>query len=154
MPSASAPTSGLSIGKLGKRTGCKVQTVRYYEQIGLMPKPRRTEGKQRLYREDHLKRLAFIRHNRELGFPLQSIRDLLKLSDDPNRSCEQADRIATVQLKEVEVRIERLAMLKTELEPMLQQCGHGRIAECRVIEVLADHSKCVSHSQSGAAKSI
>jgi len=110
-----------------------------------MPEPRRTAGNQRLYSEDHLKRLAFIRHSRELGFLLQSIRDLLKLSDDPSRSCERKDRIATVQLKEVAVRIERLAMLKTELEPMLQQCGHGRIAERRVIEVLADHSKCVSH---------
>jgi DNA-binding transcriptional MerR regulator len=146
MTGASGRSGGLSIGELAKRTGCKVQTIRYYEQIGLMPQPDRTSGNQRLYGEKYASRLAFIRHSRELGFPLEAIRELLELSDDPDRSCEQADRIARAQLKEVEVRMARLTMLKAELERMLCECGHGRIADCRVSEVLADHAKCMSHA--------
>ncbi len=128
---------GLSIGNLAERTGCKVQTIRYYEQIGLMPRPGRTSGNQRFYDEMHADRLAFIRHSRELGFPLDAIRELLELSDDPNRSCEQADRIARAHLREVETRIASLTVLRAELQRMVQQCGRGRIADCRVIDVLA-----------------
>src|SRR5262249_24447022 len=84
-----------TIGQLAAQTGCKVQTVRYYEHIGLMPEPVRTEGNQRRYGSRHLKRLAFIRHSRQLGFPLPAIRELLSLVDDPGRSCAGADQIAT-----------------------------------------------------------
>jgi len=76
----------LSIGDLGQQTGCKVQTIRYYEQIGLMPAPSRTSGNQRRYNPGHAERLAFIRHSRELGFSLDAIRELLDISDDPERS--------------------------------------------------------------------
>lgn len=157
MTGAIERTNGLSIGDLAKRTGCKVQTIRYYEQIGLMPQPGRTSGNQRFYGERHGDRLAFIRHSRELGFPLGAIRELLELSDDPNRSCEQADRIARIHLREVEIRIASLTVLKTELERMVRQCRRGRIADCRVIEVLADHAKCVSddhHVRTTAAASL
>jgi len=157
MSGTPARSGSLSIGDLAGRTGCKVQTIRYYEQIGLMPPPGRTSGNQRFYGEPHADRLAFIRHSRELGFPLDAIRELLALSDNPNRSCEQADRIARAHLREVEARIASLAVLKTELERMVRQCKRGRIAECRVIEVLADHAKCVTddhHVRSTAAASL
>lgn len=131
-----------SIGDLAQRAKCKVQTVRYYEQIGLLPMPARTTGNQRVYSDAHADRLAFIRHSRELGFPLDSIRTLLALSDDPNRSCEQADRIARTHLQDVDARIESLAVLKSELERMIRQCRRGKIATCRIIEVLADHARC------------
>jgi len=144
MRDAADQAGGLSIGELARRTRCKVQTIRYYEQIGLMPQPGRTVGNQRCYGEAHADRLAFIRHSRELGFPLDAIRELLRLSDDPNRSCEQADRIARAHLREVESRIASLSVLKTELERMVRQCRPGRIADCRVIQVLADHAKCMS----------
>lgn len=133
-----------SIGELGRQTGTKVQTIRYYEQIGLLPTPARTAGNQRRYTRAHADRLAFIRHSRELGFSLDAIRTLLDLSDDPNRSCEQADRITRHHLQEVNARIESLAVLKAELERMIRQCQHGSIADCRVIEVLADHANCVT----------
>jgi DNA-binding transcriptional MerR regulator len=143
----------LTIGQLAKGSRCKVQTIRYYEQIGLMPAPVRTEGNQRRFGRRHLERLAFIRHSRELGFSPEAIRELLGLSDDPNRSCEQADRIARVHLREVENRIVSLIALKNELKRMLRQCKHGRIADCRVIKVLADHANCLSdlHHASPAA---
>lgn len=132
-----------TIGRLARESGCKVQTIRYYEQIGLMPWPERSAGNQRLYGPAHADRLAFIRHSRELGFPLDAVRQLLGLADDPRRSCEAADRIAREQLANVEHRMARLATLKAELERMIEQCRGGRIAECRVIEVLADHAKCL-----------
>lgn len=134
----------LTIGQLAARTGCKVQTIRYYEQIGLMPEAARTNGNQRRYGRWHLERLAFIRHSRELGFPLDAIRELLSLADDPKRSCDAADRIARRQLEQVKSRLLRLEALKAELERMIVQCRGGRIANCRVIEALADHSQCLA----------
>ncbi len=133
-----------TIGRLARETGSKVQTIRYYEQIGLLPVPPRSAGNQRLYDATYVDRLGFIRHCRELGFSLAAIRDLLGLVDNPNQPCEAADRIARLHLAEVDTRIARLNALKAELERMVEQCSGGRIAECRVIEVLADHSKCLA----------
>jgi len=134
----------LTIGRVAKATGCKVQTIRYYEEIGILPPPDRSEGNQRVYEPDHIGRLLFIRHARELGFPLAAIRALLSLGDDPDQSCKAADGIAREQLAEVEQRISRLQSLKTELERMIVQCKGGRISDCRVIEVLGDHDQCAS----------
>lgn len=140
----------LSIGTLAKRTGTKVQTVRYYEQIGLLPEPGRTEGGQRRYRDSDLDRLAFIRHARQLGFTLDAIRELLDLSDNPGRSCADVDRIAHRQLKEVEVRIARLEALRKELKRMLEECSRDTVADCRVLEVLRDHAACLTDHGQGA----
>jgi DNA-binding transcriptional MerR regulator len=129
---------------MSRETGCKVQTIRYYEQIGLLPEPERSSGNQRLYSNRDRDRLAFIRHARELGFPLDAIRELLKLADHPSQPCEAADAIAAAQLEAVEMRIARLQSLKQELERMLAHRHGGKIADCRVIEVLADHSKCLA----------
>ncbi|MGR3825329.1 MAG: MerR family transcriptional regulator [Salipiger marinus] len=134
----------LSIGTLAKRTGTKVQTVRYYEQIGLMPEPGRTDGGQRRYGAAELDRLAFIRHSRDLGFPLDAIRELLDLSDSPEKSCAQIDAVAQRQLKAVEARIARLQSLKAELQRMISECHSDRVADCRILEVLRDHEECLS----------
>ena len=133
----------LSIGTLAKRTGTKVQTVRYYEQIGLMPEPGRTDGGQRRYGAAELDRLAFIRHSRDLGFPLDAIRELLDLSDSPEKSCAQIDAVAQRQLKAVEARIARLQSLKAELQRMISECHSDRVADCRILEVLRDHEECL-----------
>lgn len=130
----------LSIGDLARRAGTKVETVRWYEREGLLPAPARTAGGHRAYTRAHLDRLAFVRHARELGFPLDDVRGLLRLSDDPERSCAEADRIARAHLDAVRGRIARLRALETELERMVTECCQGQVAECRVIEVLADHS--------------
>lgn len=144
-----------SIGTLAKRTGTKVQTIRYYELVGLMHEPGRSPGGQRRYTGADLDRLAFIRHARELGFSLNSIRELLELSDDPNRSCADADAIAHRQLFDVNRRLRRLEALKLELNRMIAECAGGRVANCRVIQVLRDHNECLTEhhdpdSQSGA----
>ncbi|MDE3027241.1 MAG: helix-turn-helix domain-containing protein [Paracoccaceae bacterium] len=143
----------LSIGKLGEAAGVKVPTIRYYEQIGLLPEPERSGGNQRLYGRAAQDRLAFIRHARELGFPLDAIRDLLSLSDRPDQTCAAADAIAQAQLAAVEHRIARLNALRAELQRMVAQCAGGRISECRVIEVLGNHSLCKhDHSASTNAE--
>ncbi|MEM5469799.1 MAG: MerR family transcriptional regulator [Paracoccaceae bacterium] len=140
----------LTIGNLGKKTGTKVQTIRYYEQIGLMPEPGRTEGGQRRYSAVEVDRLSFIRHARQLGFPLEAIRELLALSDSPDHSCHEADSIARRQLKQVELRMDRLKALQTELKRMIQECSGGNTADCKVLEVLRDHSECLTnHDQIG-----
>lgn len=141
----------LTIGDLSRQTGCKVQTIRYYEQIGLLPIPDRSQGNQRLYDPAHADRLAFIRHARELGFHLDAIRELLSLADHPSQPCEAADAIARAQLQQVEHRVARLLSLKRELERMVEQCRGGKIADCRVIEVLADHSQCLADSHAEPA---
>ena len=137
----------LTIGTLSKRTGTKVQTIRYYEQIGLMKEPGRSAGGQRRYFEEDLDRLAFIRHSRQLGFSLEAIRELLGLSDDPSRSCAEADAIARRQLAQVEKRIKRLQALKKELLRMVAECEGNSVADCKIIEVLRDHSECLTDHQ-------
>ncbi len=132
----------LSIGELSRMSGVKVPTIRYYEQIGLLPAPPRSEGNRRQYDTGDLRRLAFIRHARELGFEIDAIRALLALQDQPGQSCAVADQIARARLAEVEQRIASLMALKAELERMVSECACGRVAECRVIEVLADHGQC------------
>ncbi len=140
----------LTIGTLARRTGTKVQTIRYYEQVGLMPEPGRSEGGQRRYGDAELDRLSFIRHARQLGFPLDAIRELLNLSDHPNRACAEADEIARRQLRQVEQRLARLEALRTELQRMVHECSGGRTANCRVLEVLRDHSECLTdHENAG-----
>ncbi len=133
-----------TIGAAARTAGCKVQTIRYYEQIGILRSPPRTEGNQRIYGQEAVERLTFIRHARELGFPLEAIRDLLSLSDNPEQSCSDADSIAQEQLKSVERRLLRLQRLKIELKRMIKECRGGRVANCRVIEVLGNHALCAS----------
>lgn len=134
----------LPIGELARRTGVKVPTIRFYEQIGLIAAPPRTEGNQRRYGKTEIDRLNFIRHARELGFEVDHIRELLAMSQEPQASCHQADSIAKSHLREVDRRIERLQALRGELSRMIDECGHGRICDCRIIEVLADHKQCAS----------
>jgi DNA-binding transcriptional MerR regulator len=132
----------LPIGELARRTGVKVPTIRFYEQIGLLEEPPRTEGNQRRYGAAEVSRLNFIRHSRELGFEVEDIRELLEMARSPQASCHQADSIARSHLYEIERRIASLQTLKKELGRMVDECGHGRICDCRIIEVLADHSQC------------
>lgn len=131
---------GISIGELAKRAATKVETIRFYEQKGLMPEPARTDGGQRRYSSAEAKRLAFIRHAREMGFPIDAIRELLRLIDTPNQSCERIDHIAKDVLTDVEAKIARLQRLREELRRMIKQCTRGLVSQCRIVEVLADHS--------------
>lgn len=134
----------LSIGALAKATDVKVPTIRFYEQIGLLPEPRRAANDRRVYDERALSRLAFIRHARQLGFSVDAIRTLLQLADDPDQPCEQANVLAAEQLAEVESKIARLQALRTELRRVVSAACQDRVGNCRVIEVLSDHGLCAA----------
>ena len=136
----------MAIKDAARESGVKVPTIRYYEEIGLLPSPTRDGGNRRRFERKDLERLTFIRHARELGFEVDAIRTLLALQDNPDQSCATADSIAKARLAEVNQRIRSLLALKAELEIMVEGCNHGHVSNCRVIEILADHGKCVHDS--------
>ncbi|MCO5082727.1 MAG: helix-turn-helix domain-containing protein [Rhizobiaceae bacterium] len=134
----------LTIGHLARETGTKVETIRFYEKSGLLPAPSRTDGNYRSYDEAHLNRLSFIRRARELGFSLDQVRALLTLSDDRGQPCAAVDTIATEHRAEVERKIADLQSLKAELDRMIDQCGCGVVADCRIIESLSPRRKAMN----------
>ncbi len=131
------PFRGLTIGKLAGLSGVNLETVRYYERIGLMPKPDRTEGGHRLYDEAHKRRLTFIRRGRELGFGIEAIRALLDLAGPGRRSCDDVQAIAGSHLKEVRAKIADLARLEAILAQTVTRCAsHASAPSCPVLEML------------------
>lgn len=127
-----------SIGQLARQTGYAVQTLRYYEDIGLLPPPPRSTGGQRRYASNHLKRLSFIKHARELGFDIPAVRALLALSEHPDEPCADADRIASEHLTLIDEKIRQLQEMRAEVTRMIAACGQASIARCAVIEGLAE----------------
>lgn len=126
----------LTIGKLAEATGTKVETIRWYEKVGLIAPPARTGGNYRAYLPGDLARLSFIRRARDLGFPIEQVRALLDLSDDRTRDCATVDRIATEHLREVDRKIAGLTALRRELSAVILSCDGGTVAQCRIIEAL------------------
>ena len=138
------PGKPMTIGRISKAAGVKVTTIRYYESIGLMGTPDRSESGQRLYGPDAVERLSFIRHARDLGFSVDSIRDLIALQTTPQADCAAIDAAARRQLANVGERIARLRALEGELERMVRSCEGGAVATCAVLASLADHDQCAS----------
>lgn len=130
-----------TIGVLAKATGTKVETIRYYERIGLFSEPARSESNYRTYEEEHFGRLHFIRRARGLGFSLGHVRELLELADQRNRPCEAVDRIARQHLAEIEGKIANLEALRDELTDIINHCSQGTVAECHIIDSLKDKPK-------------
>jgi len=131
-----------SIGQLSLATQCKIETIRYYEKIGLLPAPGRTAGNQRRYDTSHHQRLLFILHAREMGFPIKAVRDLLALGAQPDAPCGAADSIAGRQLEAVRQRIRQLQLLEKTLESMRDNGGEHHLRDCRVMETLAACRHC------------
>jgi len=128
----------VSIGELAKVTSTKVVTIRYYERIGLLPSPPRTSGNYRAYDREQVSQLRFIRKCRDLGFTLDQVRDLLRLSSRKEQDCTEVDRLAAAHLAAVQAKIADLKRLATELQRLNNCCqGGGRIADCRIIEALS-----------------
>ncbi len=126
----------LSIGLLSTQTNCKIETIRYYEKIGIFPKPPRTEGGHRIYSENHLKRLVFIRRGRELGFSLEDIRALLKLIDGGGHTCQQVEAITLHHLGNIHQKILDLKKLEKMLSKISSQCEGGVIPDCPILDAL------------------
>ena len=131
-----------SIGQLAKESACKVETVHYYEKIGLMPEPPRTEGGHRVYALSHVKRLNFIRRSRELGFKIEQIKDLLKFIDEPNHYCGEVKAMAMEQARAMQEKIDDLQRLQSALNEMVTQCkgSNNAIDECPIVDALFTHN--------------
>lgn len=127
----------LQIGVLAKATGTKIPTIRYYEEIGLLPTPDRSTGNYRVYGEAHLHRLTFVRRCRELGLCLDQIRELLGLADDEERPCTAVETIVREHRATIERKIRELQELDRELARVIDQCGQGKIIHCGILKALA-----------------
>lgn len=128
----------ITIGPLSKQTGCNIETIRYYERIGLLADPPRSSGGHRLYERDHSQRLTFVQRSRELGFTLDQIRQLLTHIDGASFTCEQARSIALTHLDEVRAKIAELSRMERQLTELADQCSGAEIPECPVVKALFD----------------
>ena len=126
----------MAIGRLAKDTGIKVETIRYYERVGLLPAPGRSLGGYRLYGTNHLKRLTFVRRARTLGFSIGEVRTLLRLADERKRPCAEVRVVAEAHLKDVRAKIADLRRMEQVLKTTVARCAKGRRADCPVIEAL------------------
>ena len=127
----------LMIGEMAKRTGTKVNTIRFYEDIGVLPAADRSSSGRRTYGERDVERLSFVRHARALGFSIDKIRSLIALAEVPDGDCAEAGAIAQVHLADVEARIAKLQILRDELSQVATSCAGGASSKCRVIELIA-----------------
>jgi MerR family mercuric resistance operon transcriptional regulator len=133
MDNGSTPTA---IGRLSQRTGTKVETIRYYERVGLLPAPARSAGGYRLYDVEHLKRLTFIRRARALGFSIDEVRTLLKLADERTRPCAEVRVVAEAHLSDIRAKIADLKAMERVLRDTVARCVKGTGSHCPVIEAL------------------
>ncbi|SMF26495.1 MerR family transcriptional regulator, mercuric resistance operon regulatory protein [Tistlia consotensis] len=129
--------STLGIGALSERSGVNIETIRYYERIGIMPEPPRTAGGQRVYDAGHLGRLVFIRRSRELGFSLDEIRTLLHLADGGDYSCGQVHEMTLAHIADIRRKIADLRRMERVLREMAANCAGGEMPECPILEALS-----------------
>jgi MerR family transcriptional regulator, mercuric resistance operon regulatory protein len=131
-----AVAKGLQRAELARRAGCNLETVRYYERVGLLPEPPRTRGGYRNYDTMHERRLGFVLRARELGFSLDEIRALLRLVDERDRPCAEARDVAATHLADVKAKIADLKRMERVLKDVVVQCADGTLPECPLIETL------------------
>lgn len=128
----------LTIGAMSRATGINIETIRYYERIGLLPSPPRTRGNYRAYTSAEQKRLNFVRRTRNLGFSIEDIRVLLRLSDKRYTDCCEVTEIAENHLTETERKIADLQALADELRQIIAGCSAGTmINDCRILEAFS-----------------
>lgn len=125
-------------GDLAQMTGCNLETIRYYEKIGVMPEPPRTSKNYRAYDENHVGRLRFIMRARELGFTLEEIRDLLALVDGGAQTCGEVQVLANTHLDSVRAKIADLKRIEHVLSSTVAQCTGDDVPECPVIDALTE----------------
>jgi MerR family mercuric resistance operon transcriptional regulator len=131
-----APNRSYSRGLLAKQTGVNAETIRYYEKIGLLPGPPRSQGGHRIYDETHLQRLSFIRRGRELGFTLDDIRGLLDLVDTGHYTCAEVRDRTVVHLADVQQKIRDLKNMEHVLKDMVAECERESVPDCPIIDAL------------------
>lgn len=127
----------MTIGALSERTCVNIETIRYYERIGLLPPPRRSEGRHRIYDNDLAQRLQFIRRSRELGFSIEDIRTLLRPADQGGLACEQVQKITVHHLSVIRGKIADLKRMERALAGLAKECDSNQRADCPILETLA-----------------
>jgi MerR family transcriptional regulator, copper efflux regulator len=131
----------ISIGALAQQTGCAVPTIRYYEEIGLLPVGPRTQAGRRLYGAAAVRRLTFIRRCRDFGFSIEQVRELMGLMDEPDRPCAEVRKIASGHLVEVRKKLVELQALEAGLKAFVLSCdtacSGGRSVDCTILDELA-----------------
>jgi len=130
------PVQDLLIGEMSRRTGVHIETIRYYERIGVMPRPKRSEGGHRLYDESQLNRLAFIKRSRDLGFSLKQVLTLLTLVDSGAMACSEVHALTVNHLTDVKSKIADLRKLERALKDLAAQCSLGNVSDCPIVETL------------------
>lgn len=135
--SSEMSSAAYTIGALSKATDTKAVTIRYYEQVGLLPSAGRLASGYRFYTDEERDRLLFIRRSRALGFSLDDVRELLGFADKRDASCASVDSKVAGQLEQVRLRIRDLQGLETELERLIACCEGGVIEQCRIIESMS-----------------
>ncbi len=134
-------SASLKIGALAELTGTTAPTIRYYEQIGLLPRPLRQEGSQRIYGSSDAERLTFIRRCREFGFPIEQVRLLTTLVQDQDRSCTEVRDLAQEHLIAVRKKLSELQELERSIAGFVERCDQrcvgGPGPECVILEELA-----------------
>ena len=141
-------TTPLRIGELAQATGVEVETIRYYEKIGLLPAPARHANGYRAYGTAHLERLAFIRHCRALDMPLADIQRLLEFVHAPSTACADINALIDAQLARVQARLQSMHALEKQLFSLRQRCQAGHGGECGILHelVAAAHGEsCACH---------
>ena len=126
----------LGIGALAQATGCKIETIRYYEKESLLPPPPRTRGGHRLYSPDHLKRLTFLRRCRDLGFTMAEIRELLSLLDSDHYSCQEINALTMTHAKIIRDKVRDLKRLERALVQMADSCAKDDRPDCPIVDAL------------------
>ena len=134
----------MKISQAAEASGCHLETIRYYERIGLLPQPDRTGSGYRVYGSADIERLRFIARGRDLGFSLEEIRSLLQLSGDDQMSCMDVDRLARSHLADIQARMEDLRRMARELERVIASCHGGQRAECTILSTLRQPAGCAS----------
>jgi MerR family mercuric resistance operon transcriptional regulator len=143
--------TALSRGQLSARTGTNIETIRYYEKIGLIPPPPRTSGGHRVYGHDHLKRMRFIRRGRELGFTIADIRDLFGLVDSGDITCSEVKQMALRHAADLRGKIDDLIQLEATLVEMAAQCSGEDVPDCAIVDVLYNSGSVAAAANSGAS---
>ena len=121
---------------LARATGCNLETIRYYETVGIMPDPPRTPKGYRSYDGTHVRRLKFVMRSRDLGFSLEEIRGLLGLVDDRTQTCAQVQTVAEAHLEDVKAKIADLERIERVLSETVARCTGDAAPECAVIDAL------------------
>lgn len=133
-----AGASGLRRSDLARQTGCNLETIRYYESVGLMPDPPRSAAGHRRYGQGHVERLSFVMRARELGFSMEEIRGLLSLVERGHHSCADVERIGRHHLEVVRSKIRDLQNIEAVLTDTVSRCAGGEAAGCPLLDVLSD----------------